>query len=109
MKHKCFFSTQALGIYGEHVLVFSPDVLGDWLPWSFDKYLDWKDANVGCFIATLNLWSADAFFRRVKATFRTKNVRRKRQDNAGKDKISHLFLETGKSAVEFWVGAITKI
>ena len=41
------------------------------------------------------------FLPEVKATFWTKNVRRKRRDNAGKDKIIHLFLETQKSAVEF--------
>ena len=33
--------------------------------------------------------------------FRNKDVCEKRQDNAGKDKIIHLFLETGKSTVQF--------
>ena len=49
----------------------------------------------------------NAFFLGVKATFRIKNICRKRRDNAEKDKNIHLFLETGKSAVEFWVDAIT--
>ena len=35
------------------------------------------------------------FFRGVKATLQTKNVCGKRPDNAGKDKIIHLFLELG--------------
>ena len=47
------------------------------------------------------------FFRLVKSIFRNKNVGGKRWDKAGKDKIINLFLETGKSAVEFWVDAIT--
>ena len=41
------------------------------------------------------------FSRGVKATFQTENVHRKRQDNAGKDRIIHLCLETRKSSVEF--------
>ena len=45
--------------------------------------------------------SVDAFFQGVKATFRIRNIRGKRRDNAEKDKNIHLFLETGKSAVEF--------
>ena len=51
--------------------------------------------------------SAEAFFQGIKATFPTKNCCQKRQDNAGKDKIIHLFLETRKSAVKFQVDAIT--
>ena len=43
----------------------------------------------------------------VKSTFQNKNVCEKRRDKAGKDKIINLFLETGKSAVEFWVDTIT--
>ena len=47
------------------------------------------------------------FFRLVKSTFRYKNVGGKKRDKAGKDKIIDPFLETGKSAVEVWVDAIT--
>ena len=59
---------------GKHVLVFSSNVLVHGLSWSFDEFLKWNDANAGCFIAILNLLSADAYFRGVKATVRNKNV-----------------------------------
>ena len=94
---------------GGGALVFFPDVLDDSLSWSnFDEILKWKVANVGCFIAISNLRRADAFFRGVKATFWIKNVCGKRQDNPEKVKNIYLFLETGKSAVKFWVDAITQ-
>ena len=51
--------------------------------------------------------SADAFFQGEMATFRIKIVSRERRDNAEKDKNIYLFLETGKSAVKFWVDTIT--
>ena len=60
-----------------------------------------------CFITILNVQSADAFFQAVKTKFRTKNVRGQRRDNAGKDKIIHLFLETRKSAIKCGVDAMT--
>ena len=41
------------------------------------------------------------FTKGVKGTFRIKNFYRKRQDNVEIDKNINLFLETGKSAVEF--------
>ena len=64
MKHySVFLGPRVSEIDGEHVPVFSPDVLGDGLSWSFDKFFRWKDANVGCFIAILNLGSADTFFK----------------------------------------------
>ena len=62
MKHNIvLWGPQASGIDGEHVPVFSADVVGDSLSWSFDECLKWKDANVCCFITILNLQSADVF------------------------------------------------
>ena len=106
MKHySVFWGPRASAIDGEHVSVFSPNVLVHGL--SFDEFLKWNDANAGCFIAILNSLSADAYFWGEKATIRNKNVGRKRRQKAGKKKNINLFLETWKSAVEFWVDAIT--
>ena len=56
--------------------------------------------NVGRFITILEL-RMQTLFQGVKATIQTKNCHGKRQDNGGKDKILHRFLETRKSEVEF--------
>ena len=59
MKHySVYWGPRESGIEREHASVFSLDVLSDGFFWSFDK-LKWKDANVGYFMAILNLRSAD--------------------------------------------------
>ena len=78
--YSVFWGLGVSGIEGEHASVLSPDVLVDSLSRSSDEYLKLKDANVGRFIAVLNLQSADAFFRGVKASFGPKMF-------TGKDKI----------------------
>ena len=79
--------------------------LGIAINWT--QYLPSRSLSIKSVILNLIRRCRRFFPQRVKATFRTKNVHRKRPDNAGKDKIIDLFLETGKSAGEFWVDAIT--
>ena len=92
-----FLGPRLQEIDGEHASIFSSYVLGDSPSWSFDYLLKSKEANVGCFIAILNLCCADAFFQSRKQNISVKRIiGGKRPD---KDKSVHLFLETGKSSV----------
>ena len=85
---------QASEIDSDHASVFSPDVLGDGLRWSFDEILKWK-------IGISNLQSTDAFLQGIKATFWIKNVRGKRRDNAEKDKIIFYLQKLGNLQSSF--------
>ena len=99
MKHltyNVFCGPRASGIDGKRTSVFSTDV--DLHLTNFSK----EKKPMPAVSSPFEFTKCRRFFSRfVKSTFRNKNVGRKRQDKAGKDKIINLFLETGKSAVEF--------
>ena len=102
MKHYVFFGAQERRVWMANMRwyflwMYSVTIY----PYHLSNTLKCKDTDVGCFTTILNLRSADTFLQGVKATFHIKNFRGKRGDNAEKDKNINLFLETGKSAVEF--------
>ena len=107
LKHcSVFWGPRASGIDNKHVSVFSPDVLSDGLSWSFDKF---QNEKMPMFTVSSPLWiyKVQTFFSKGKGNISDCKVHGKRCDSVGTDKINYLFLETEKSAVEFWVDAIT--